>query len=430
MNENNGLIGGILLNFFPGAMRLFFYFPPVTYMILAIVSLIICLILLFLRQKFRKAWVYFIPVALISFGIWCSYHHKLPDQQIRVITDFDALPKDLVESADAGNVDAQIEVAMRLVKSHQADGGFQITPFSEIQKINHYATLAAENNSSAGYTLLGILKYFGLNGPQLKNQAIDCYVKAIELDRNNKDAYTNLLSIDSLEVTHPKLYEHYLMEFENMINEEDRHAQAVFDTLYTISHDKTRLANYLSAHNKVFHDYLPNNQDILYSLLNILASHENYDDIAEFSPYLTEPRAINSIRILPYIKTWQLNKYSKDIDSLLAICPSPVLNAILDIKEILKLDDYTDIIIQNEYANQLYIEGRCSKEERDSVIMANDKYMQKLLYQLQPIISRKLMHKGMPVDSCETIIFAAHAKYSYNSGEASYTFTPAIVKLP
>lgn len=134
--------------------------------------------------------------------------------------------------------------------------------------------------------------------------------------------------------------------------------------------------------------------------------------------------------MLPYIKTWQLNKYSKNIDSLLAICPSPVLNAILDKKEILKLDDYTDIIIQNEYANQLYIEGRCSKEERDSVIMANDKYMQKLLYQLQPIISRKLMHKGMPVDSCETIVFAAKARYSYNSGEASYTFTPAIVQLP
>ena len=134
--------------------------------------------------------------------------------------------------------------------------------------------------------------------------------------------------------------------------------------------------------------------------------------------------------MLPYIKTWQLNKYSKNIDSLLAICPSPVLNAIIDKKEILKLDDYTDIIIQNEYANQLYIEGRCSKEERDSVIMANDKYMQKLLYQLQPIISRKLMHKGMPVDSCETIVFAAKARYSYNSGEASYTFTPAIVKLP
>lgn len=141
----------------------------------------------------------------------------------------------------------------------------------------------------------------------------------------------------------------------------------------------------ISAHNKVFHDYLPDNQDILYSLLNILASHKNFDDIAEFSPYLTEPRAINTIRILPYIKTWQLNKYSKNIDSLLAICPSPVLNAILDKKEILKLDDYTNIIIQNEYANQLYIEGRCSKEERDSVIMANDKYMQKLLYQLQPI---------------------------------------------
>lgn len=134
--------------------------------------------------------------------------------------------------------------------------------------------------------------------------------------------------------------------------------------------------------------------------------------------------------MLPYIKTWQLNKYSKNIDSLLAICPSPVLNAILDKKEILKLDDYTNIIIQNEYANQLYIEGRCSKEERDSVIMANDKYMQKLLYQLQPIISRKLMHKGMPVDSCETIVFAAKARYSYNSGEASYTFTPAIVQLP
>lgn len=125
-----------------------------------------------------------------------------------------------------------------------------------------------------------------------------------------------------------------------------------------------------------------------------------------------------------------MNKYSKNIDSLLAICPSPVLNAILDKKEILKLDDYTNIIIQNEYANQLYIEGRCSKEERDSVIMANDKYMQKLLYQLQPIISRKLMHKGMPVDSCETIVFAAKARYSYNSGEASYTFTPAIVQLP
>jgi len=74
-------------------MRLFFYFPPVTYMILAIVSLIICLILLFPRQKFRKAWVYFIPVALISFGIWCSYHHKLPDQQIQTITDFDAYLK-------------------------------------------------------------------------------------------------------------------------------------------------------------------------------------------------------------------------------------------------------------------------------------------------------------------------------------------------
>ena len=125
-----------------------------------------------------------------------------------------------------------------------------------------------------------------------------------------------------------------------------------------------------------------------------------------------------------------MNKYSKNIDSLLAICPSPVFNAILDKKEILKLDDYTNIIIQNEYANQLYIEGRCSKEERDSVIMANDKYMQKLLYQLQPIISRKLMHKGMPVDSCETIVFAAKARYSYNSGEASYTFTPAIVQLP
>ena len=134
--------------------------------------------------------------------------------------------------------------------------------------------------------------------------------------------------------------------------------------------------------------------------------------------------------MLPYIKTWQLNKYSKNIDSLLAICPSPVLNAILDKKEILKLDDYTNIIIQNEYAYQLYIEGRCSKEERDSVIMANDKYMQKLLYQLQPIISRKLMHKGMPVDSYETIVFAAKARYSYNSGEASYTFTPAIVQLP
>lgn len=125
-----------------------------------------------------------------------------------------------------------------------------------------------------------------------------------------------------------------------------------------------------------------------------------------------------------------MNKYSKNIDSLLAICPSPVLNAILDKKEILKLDDYTNIIIQNEYANQLYIEERCSKEERDSVIMANDKYMQKLLYQLQPIISRKLMHKGMPVDSCETIVFAAKGRYSYNSGEASYTFTPAIVQLP
>lgn len=441
MKENNGIIWGFLMSFFPGAMRLFSMFPRSVYMALLIISVVFMLILFILRKKYRNAWLYCIPFAIVSLIVWCGYFSLHPVEKsydLYTLTDFDKVPKELVEKADAGDVDAQIEVAMSLMTMQTGENGtYEINQYSDLERIRHYASMAAENNSSQGYLLAGIAKYYGIGGPVLRNQAINDFEKSIELDPNNRDAYVNLLRIDSLKYTHPEKFQKYNSSLEELIDKENRHAVAVLDSLYMLFRkpelSKEDLRSFLERHDDVMHEYLPKNQEIVYTLLIQLSRFNDNENLDKYFSYYNNPRSLNSLRILSHIDKWQLNNQSENVDSLLTLAPSVMLEAVMDNANEIAVGPYLDLIIGNEYINQLYAESSISKYRRDSIIALSIPYLQNLNRNLKPKITKKSLRDVEPSDSTETIVFELSSSYSMDgefNGSASHSFQPKIVRLP
>lgn len=441
MKENNGIIWGFLMSFFPGAMRLFSFFPRSVYMALLILSVVFMLILFIVRKKYKNAWLYCIPFAVVSLIVWSSYFSLHPVEKsydLYTLTDFDKVPKELVEKADAGDVDAQIEVVMSLMTMRtDENGNYRINQYSDLDRIRHYASMAAENNSSQGYLLAGIAKYLGVGGPALRNQAINDFEKSIELDPENRDAYINLLIIDSLRYTHPEKFEKYSTILNDLINKENSYAVSVLDSLYVLFRKsdlaREELSSFLERHDDVMQEYLPKNQEIVYTLLIQLSRFNDNENLDKYFSYYDKPRSLNSLRILSHIDNWQLHNQSENVDSLLALAPSVMLEAVMENAREIAVGRYLDLVIVNEYFNQLYAESAISRHRRDSIINLGKSYLQSLNKNLTPKISKKSLRNIAHTDTTKILVFEVNPSYSMEDefgGSYSYSFQPEIVRLP
>lgn len=438
MRENNGIIEGLVMMVFPGAMRIFSLIPRLYFFIIAIAAVLIAVILYTFKDKYRSGWVNCIPVAVIALIIGLFSYPKV-DSEIRdgiTVSTQNTVPEELLAKADAGDVQAQIDVVMALMRANKdADGNGQISLCSDMERMNKYASLAAENESSTGYVLSGIMKMFGIGGPKLKNQALSDFKKAIELDPKNKDAYVNLLRIDSLRITHPEEFSYYYQRIVEIADEEERHIRSVLDSLYVLFQksdlSKDELSGYLDRYDSVIQPVLSDNREVLVTLLNMLAMRGCEGYIPKYEHHLGNDRFLTPITVLPHIETWNLNRYSKDLDSLLRISAHPMLNAAIDFAEELDLDEYTKASVEKEIAYRDFSEGRLSRKEYDELVAQNKKSVNQAVMSLRPIIGRRGIISELK-DSTYSLIFGISIKFKIAtdfSASAAHSYTPQLTLL-
>ena len=423
---------------FPGAMRIFSLIPRLYFFIIAIAAVLIAGILYAFKDKYRNGWVNCIPVTVIALLIGLFSYPKV-NPEVRdgiTVSTQNTVPEELLAKADAGDVQAQIDVVMALMHANKgADGNGQISLCSDMERMNKYASLAAENESSTGYVLSGIMKMFGIGGPKLRNQALSDFKRAIELDPNNKDAYVNLLRIDSLQITHPEEFSYHYQKLVEIAEEEEKHIRSVLDSLYVLFQkpdlSKDELSGYLDRYDSVIQPVLPYNREVLVTLLNVLAMRGCEGYIPKYEHHLGNDRFLTPITVLPHVKTWNLNRYSKDLDSLLRISAPPMLTAAMDFAGELGLDEYIKASVEKEIAYRDFSEGRLNQKEYDELVAQNKRSVNQAVMSLRPIIGRRGVTSELK-DSTYSLIFGVSSTFKIStdfSAAAEHSYTPQLTLL-
>ena len=418
MRENNGIIWGILATFFPGAMRLFSIFPRWTFFMVAALVSAAAFILYIFRETYQKGWQTCVPIIVISLVVGL-FSYQVPEQDLKIDAAFttpSTLPEDLIARADSGDVDAQLEIVMSLMTSRKEDGKYVLTNHTDLATMNKYAQLAAENNSAKGYMLSGIMKSHGFGSPILKNQAIDDFIKSIELDPGNLDAYSNLLGIKDLEETHPDIYAHYYAKVRELLLEKEYRKKDVIDSLAALSRqrnlDKETLEDYLTRHDATIQEAIPENPDLLVYIMNLLTQFRAYDRFPAYTSHIGKDKQLSMITVLPHIKTWELDRYSTSIDSLLVIASDPMLSEAQAHSDLLELDPYQKASISLELS-----ERKLEQKEYDPKTFAQenrriDASVKGHIRQMKPVIKRRNHEHHTLKDSTKTLGFKVQFSYT------------------
>lgn len=406
MKENNGIIAGLLLACFPGAMRVFSLLPRHYFFIIAIVAAVVSVLLFVFRKKYKSGWIFCIPVIVISLLIGIFMYSK-PDNDswenitIDIIDDF---PKDMLERASQGDLEAQEGLITIWLESYYQKRfmssneriEYKVKARENLEMIRKYASLTAENNSAVGYFVSAIMKSSGLGGDRLKNQAVADYMKAIELDPNHVEWYIMFLSDDSLSGSHPELHTEYsrrLEELEDIIDDRVYECACNLGTLLLTKDVSTEeLLDYLDRNQDDVHIVLAQRQDLLGALLTVLVDRGCLDRIKDYERHVTKSMSFHSETALPHVPEWELSRLSMDIDSLISISADEMLDGLQKQLEIIDLDTYATAVLRSELAHRKFLRSELGPEEYDTEMNHIEKTVITERNKIAPIIGQDKMN--------------------------------------
>lgn len=421
MRNNNGILVGILTTFFPGLLRLLSIFPRVCFLIFSGVAIVVAIVLYFLEKKdSRVIWV-LCSAGIISLLLGLFSYSKPNEETIDtiIVSTRNTIPQKLLDRADEGDVDAQVEVVMQLLKSYQSDSGYSISLLTDVETMNKYASLAAENGSSQGYMLSGVMNANGWGGPILRNQAIADFRKAIDINPDYKSAYINLLQIDSLEVTHPDIYREYLKLYQEYLDREDQRKQYVIDSLNILINKsdltKDELGSYLDAYDEIIYPIMADNKKGLITLLSAIVATGQKDKLIRYNTQLGADRSLTSVTALLHVPQWNLNKNSDNLDSLLKIASVPMLSMSQHYTDSLDLDGYIIGCIDQEMAIRKFQNGTYDTEAFKASRKSMDNQIKRLSKTIRPVIGRGKPDIGEQQDSLLTLTFRVNTSHQPHS---------------
>ena len=417
MKENNGIIAGILMACFPGAMRLFSLLPRHYFFIIAGIAAILSVVLYFYNKKYKRGWLYCLPVVAISLLIGIFMYPKVSeDARINaVVRSGSVIPQELIDRADAGDMDAQEEVLTLWVQSK-----YKSAHDVNIVRVRKYATNAAENNSALGFLASGFLKESGFGGEKYRNQAISDYLKAIELDPTRLESYQLLLAVDALTETHPDLYEDYNRRFNELetdiVDSKNRCVDSLLTLLYGENLSKEEFISFLDRNSSVIHKALPISLSLQKTFFCVLIELGCTERITEYECCVTDKTDLNVLTIMPHLPKWELNTYSRNIDSLITMLPGRMLNTVQVYSDVLRFDNYSKAAVNLEVLYRKYLSGKITSDQyADEIERIKGRVYAEVKNMSRAITRRRPGYLQEPVDSIFAIRFKQDIEIDHNS---------------
>lgn len=415
MKENNGIIAGILMACFPGAMRLFSLLPRHYFFIIAGLAAILSVVLYFYNKKYKRGWLYCLPVVAISLLIGIFMYPKVSEDAINVVVrSGSVIPQKLIDRADAGDLDAQEEVLTLWVQSESKsahDGN--------IVRVRKYATQAAENNSSLGFMVSGFLKENGFGGEKYRNQAISDYLKAIELAPTRIESYQLLLAVDALTETHPDLYADYNRRYDELktdiVDSKNRCIDSLLTLLYGANLSKEELISFLDMNSCIIHEVLPQSLSLQTALFFVLIELGCTERITEYESCVTDNADLKVLAIMPHLPNWELNTYSRNIDSLITMLPERMLNTVQAYSDVLRFDNYSKAAVNLEVLYRKYLSGKITSHQyKDEIECIKGRVYAEVQKMSRAITRHRSGYLQEPVDSIFAIRFKQDIEIDHN----------------